>query len=65
MFGCSEDQAQKQMDYLIIQTKATKGIIKELKDRGSTAWAGAMNNICNRAEEIVRNNRFITKLYLL
>ena len=53
------------MDYLIIQTKATKGIIKELKDRGSTAWAGAMNNICNRAEEIVRNNRFITKLYLL
>lgn len=53
------------MDFLIIQMKATTGIIKELMGRGSMAWAGAMNNICNRAKEIVRNKRFITKFYLV
>lgn len=53
------------MDCLIIQTKVAKGIVEELKGRGLMAWAGAMNNICNRAKEIVRNKRFITKFYLV
>ena len=48
------EQAQDRLDCIIIQMKIAEGITEELKARDPMAWVGVMNNIRNRAEEIVR-----------
>lgn len=47
------EQAQERMNCLINQMKAAENITEELKAHDLMAWAGTMNNIRNRAEEIV------------
>ena len=42
------------MDTLVKQMAAAEGVTEELKRKDQMAWVGRMNNIRNRAEEIVR-----------
>ena len=49
------EQAQKRMNRLINQMKAAENITEELKAPDPMTWMGTMNNIRNRAEEIVRS----------
>ena len=42
------------MDTLVKQRAAAEGVTEELKRKDQMAWVGRMNNIRNRAEEIVR-----------
>ena len=46
-------QAEEMFETLINQFKQTEGITEQLKAHDQMAWVGAMNNIRNRAEEIV------------
>ena len=39
--------------YIIEQMKATEGVTERMKQQDQMAWVGVMNNIHNRAEEIV------------
>ncbi len=48
------EQAQDRMERIIEQMKVTEGITETLKASDPMAWVGAMNNIRNRAEEIIR-----------
>ena len=41
------------MDTIIAQMKEREGVTEALKATDQMAWVGAMNNIRNRAEEIV------------
>ena len=41
---------------LIARIAASEGVTESLKRRDQMAWIGVMNNIRNRAEEIVLNN---------
>ncbi len=43
------------MDTLVKQMAKAEGVTEELKRKNQMAWVGRMNNIRNRAEEIVRN----------
>ncbi len=43
------------MDTLVRQMAKAEGVTEELKRKDQMAWVGRMNNIRNRAEEIVRN----------
>ena len=47
------EQAQDRLDRIIEQMKTAEGITEDLKANDPMAWVGAMNNIRNRAEEIV------------
>ena len=49
------DQAQNRLHCIIAQMKETEGITEKLKAQDQMAWVSAMNNIRNRAEEIVRH----------
>ena len=49
------EQAQNRLDCIITQMKDAEGITEELKSQDQMAWVGAMNSICNRAEEIIRS----------
>ena len=49
------EQAQERMNCLINQMKAVENITEELKAHDPMVWMGTMNNIRNRAEEIVRS----------
>lgn len=49
------EQTQKRFELIIEQMKASEGVTEELKSADQMAWVGAMNNIRNRAEEIVNN----------
>ena len=49
------DQAEERHDLIIEQMKAAEGVTEELKARNQFEWVGRMNNICNRAEEIIRS----------
>ena len=49
------EQAQERMNCLINQMKAVESITEELKAHDPMVWMGTMNNIRNRAEEIVRS----------
>ena len=44
------------MDSLVKQMAAAEGVTEELKRKDQMAWVGRMNNIRNRAEEIVRTD---------
>ena len=43
------------MDILVKQMAKAEGVTEELKRRDQLGWVGRMNNVRNRAEEIVRN----------
>ena len=47
------EQAQERLSLIIEQMKASEGVTEELKAADQMAWIGAMNSICNRAEEII------------
>ena len=49
------EQAEEQLDLIIEQMKAAEGVTEELKARNQLEWVGRMNNIRNRAEEIIKN----------
>ena len=48
-----DDVANTQLELIVKQMAKTQGITEALKARDQLAWAGAMNNIRNAAEEIV------------
>ncbi len=47
------EQAQERLFLIIDQMKAVEGVTEELKVADQMAWVQAMNNIRNRAEEII------------
>ncbi len=47
------EQAQTRLELIIKQMAASEGVTEYLKATDQMAWVGAMNNIRNRAEEIV------------
>ena len=48
-------QAQERLDTIMEQMKAAEGVNEELKRTRQMEWVQYMNNIHNRAEEIVLN----------
>jgi ribosomal protein S6 len=49
-------QAEEMFDTLISRYKTIEGITEELKTENQMEWVGRMNNICNRATEIINND---------
>lgn len=49
------DTNEAALDTLVKQMATTEGVTEELKRKDQMAWVGRMNNIRNRAEEIVRS----------
>ena len=49
------EQTEEPLDLIIEQMKAAEGVTEELKARNQLEWVGQMNNIRNRAEEIVKS----------
>ena len=49
------EQAEERLDLIIEQMKTAEGVTEELKARNQLEWVGRMNNIRNRAEEIIRS----------
>ena len=47
------EQAEDMLLQLVKQLAKQEGVTEELKRRNQMAWVGAMNNIRNRAEEII------------
>ena len=47
------EQSQDRLERMIDQMKMAEGVTEELKAADPMAWVGAMNNIRNRAEEII------------
>lgn len=47
------EQTQDRLERIIAQMKVAEGVTEELKDADPLDWAGRMNGIRNRAEEIV------------
>ncbi len=47
------EQAQTRLELIIKQMTASEGVTEDLKATDQMAWVGAINNIRNRAEEIV------------
>ncbi len=47
------EQAQTRLELIIKQMAASEGVTEDLKATDPMAWVSAMNNIRNRAEEIV------------
>ena len=47
------EQAHNRLEVIIEQMKTAEGVTEALKAEKQMAWVGAMNNIHNRAEEIV------------
>ncbi len=53
------EQAEERLDLVIEQMKAAEGVTEELKARNQLDWVGRMNNIRNRAEEIINSEKLI------
>lgn len=49
-----DEQARKRFERIIEQMKRVEQVTEELKAKDPLAWVQAMNSICNRADEIVR-----------
>ena len=49
-------QANEMMERLAAQMSQAEGVTEQLKAQDQTAWVRAMNNIKNRAEDIVIND---------
>ncbi len=47
------EQAQERLELIIEQMKEAEGVTEDMKRHDQMGWAGAMNSIRNRAEEIV------------
>lgn len=47
------EQAQDRQEQMIDHMKIAEGVTEKLKAADPMAWVGAMNNIRNRAEEII------------
>ena len=47
------EQVQDRLERIIEQMKAAEGVTEKLKAADPMAWVGTMNNIRNRAEEII------------
>lgn len=54
------EQTQQRMGVLITQMQAAEGITENLKAANPMVWAQHMNNICARAEELVREELIYT-----
>ena len=50
-----DEQADEMAFQMVKQLAKQEGITEELKRRNQMAWVGAMNNICDRVNEIVLN----------
>ncbi len=50
-----DTQARNKLNLLVMQLAEKEGINEQLKAQGQLDWVRAMNNIRNRAEEIVLN----------
>ena len=48
--------AEERLDLIIEQMKVAEEVTEELKARNQLEWGGQMNNIRNRAEEIIRSD---------
>ena len=48
-----DEQAKERLSLIIEQMKASEGVTEEMKAADQMAWVGVMNNIRNRAEEII------------
>ena len=46
-------QAQSRLELIIEQMKVAEGVTERMKQHDQMAWVGTMNNIRNRAEEII------------
>lgn len=49
-----DEQAQERLDRIMEQMKAAEGVTEKLKTDDQLKWIQHMNSICNRAEEIIR-----------
>jgi len=49
-----QEQAEERFDLLVEQMAEKEGVIEQLKAQDQMLWVGKMNNIRQRAEEIVR-----------
>lgn len=47
------EQAEERLECIIQQMKEAEGVTEQLKSDNQMLWVGTMNNIRNRAEEIV------------
>lgn len=54
------EQVQQRMEVIIAQMQAVEGITEDLKAANPMGWAQHMNNICTRAEELVREELIYT-----
>ncbi len=50
-----DEQARDMFDTLVEQMKKSEGITEELKEQNQIEWVGRMNNIIERANEIICN----------
>ena len=50
-----DHQAQEMLSQLIEQMTTRGEVDEQLKAENQMEWVGKMNNICNRAEEIIFN----------
>ena len=48
-----DEQAQSRLQFIIGQMQEAENVTDELKEQNQMAWVQAVNNIYNRAEEIV------------
>ena len=48
-----DTQARNKLHLIVTQLAEKEGINEQLKAQDQMAWVGAMNNIRNRAEEII------------
>ena len=49
-----DEQAQERLDRIMEQMKVAEGVTEKLKTDDQLKWIQHMNSICNRAEEIIR-----------
>lgn len=49
-----DEQARERFERIIEQMKQVEQVTEELKAKDLLAWVQVMNSICNRADEIVR-----------
>ncbi len=49
------EQAEERLDLIIKQMKSAEGVTEELKAQNQLEWVGRMNNIRNRAGEIINS----------
>ncbi len=55
LLGIDRD-AREEFETIVRQTAKAEGVTEELKKQDQMEWVRRMNNIRNRAEEIVRND---------